>query len=732
MRNILVTLFALPVLLYGQDSLNMTQVGGESYWGAALDVSVRDSVAYLATYESGLQIIDVSDPTRPTRIGSYDNHFYAWTLAVTAGYAYVVDLMTGVRIIDISDPHRPLEVTSIAIRAVDVAVADNYVFIAAHSDGLHIVDVSNPSQPEDVGFWTQSPYNASLVKLLGNFAYVVAEGFGFHIIDISVPSDPHTVGLFRDSGILDMCIQDDIAFVSETGGDLRIVSLSDLSNPSQIGFYDGPSSLGYSVKVHGDYAYLLDGRGDIDGMRVIDVSDPTLPTELGTYDDPGSAFSIELVGDLAFIADYSSGLRIVDISVHTSPVEIGFIDPPDFALAVSVDEHTVYIAHGGIYSVTQGGQTTLGMIHELQAIDISIPNQLVETGSRILGYCEPYGFNYSIAHSEEHAYITYKQCGLYIVDTSEPSDFVLDGYTGMEDSPREIVVRGQYAYLPTSEGLRVMDISNPASPSEVSYYQTSASTGGVFIKDSYAYLTEPTSGLNVLDISNLGAPTLAGYSQVPNAYEVVVIGHVACVNAESSGIVLIDVADPNSPFEIGRYDPPGFITTIATNGDYLAIASWSESGDLDSRMLRVLDISNPALPSEVGRHRLQGFPRGIVFHNSMIYVAETTYFSIYDVSAALTTPEHHNELSSEFSLHPIYPNPFNNTANIAFDLPREVTGRLVVYDVLGRMTITLFDGKLAAGSHSMQFYGNGLSSGTYFVRLETPAFSATRKATFLK
>ncbi len=111
-------------------------------------------------------------------------------------------------------------------------------------------------------------------------------------------------------------------------------------------------------------------------------------------------------------------------------------------------------------------------------------------------------------------------------------------------------------------------------------------------------------------------------------------------------------------------------------------------------------------------------------------MADGNYFGIYDVSAALTTPNNPNELPTQFSLHPIYPNPFNNTANIAFDLPREVTGRLVVYDALGRIANTLFDGKLAAGSHHMQFIGNYLSSGTYIVRLETPNFSATRRHGF--
>ncbi len=89
-------------------------------------------------------------------------------------------------------------------------------------------------------------------------------------------------------------------------------------------------------------------------------------------------------------------------------------------------------------------------------------------------------------------------------------------------------------------------------------------------------------------------------------------------------------------------------------------------------------------------------------------------------------------IARNFSLHPIYPNPFNNTANIRFDLPREVTGRLVVYDVLGREMKTLFDGRFTSGSHSLQLNADNFSSGTYFVRMETPTFSATQKAVLLK
>ncbi len=89
------------------------------------------------------------------------------------------------------------------------------------------------------------------------------------------------------------------------------------------------------------------------------------------------------------------------------------------------------------------------------------------------------------------------------------------------------------------------------------------------------------------------------------------------------------------------------------------------------------------------------------------------------------------ETPTEYVLN-IYPNPFNNTTNISFDVLRDMTGRLVVYDALGRVVQTLFDGELSAGTHLRQFDGGGLSSGVYFVKLESSELNVVQKAVLLK
>ncbi|MBI5059230.1 T9SS type A sorting domain-containing protein [candidate division KSB1 bacterium] len=94
--------------------------------------------------------------------------------------------------------------------------------------------------------------------------------------------------------------------------------------------------------------------------------------------------------------------------------------------------------------------------------------------------------------------------------------------------------------------------------------------------------------------------------------------------------------------------------------------------------------------------------------------------------------EDYRPLLADFALHPIFPNPFNNAASITLDLPRDVSGSVVVYDALGRMANTLYEGPLSAGRHALRFNANNMSSGCYFVRFESANYNAAQRAVLLK
>ncbi|MBX7043829.1 MAG: choice-of-anchor J domain-containing protein [Ignavibacteria bacterium] len=86
----------------------------------------------------------------------------------------------------------------------------------------------------------------------------------------------------------------------------------------------------------------------------------------------------------------------------------------------------------------------------------------------------------------------------------------------------------------------------------------------------------------------------------------------------------------------------------------------------------------------------------------------------------------------KFALGQNYPNPFNPTTKINFDLPVSSNVRLTVFNSLGQAVANLFEGYKTAGSYTASFNAGGLSSGTYFYRLETENFTETKKMQVVK
>jgi len=77
------------------------------------------------------------------------------------------------------------------------------------------------------------------------------------------------------------------------------------------------------------------------------------------------------------------------------------------------------------------------------------------------------------------------------------------------------------------------------------------------------------------------------------------------------------------------------------------------------------------------------------------------------------------ESSSGFLLHQNFPNPFNSTTNIKFQIFDEGNVRLTIYDILGKIISVPVNKYIMRGIHSIQLNTKELSSGIYFYRLET-------------
>jgi hypothetical protein len=89
-------------------------------------------------------------------------------------------------------------------------------------------------------------------------------------------------------------------------------------------------------------------------------------------------------------------------------------------------------------------------------------------------------------------------------------------------------------------------------------------------------------------------------------------------------------------------------------------------------------------------------------------------------------------LPNEYALENNYPNPFNPTTTINFQLPQDGHAELAIYNMVGQKVATLISGQVNAGYHSVTWEAATHPSGIYLYRLEAGDFMETRRMVLLK
>jgi hypothetical protein len=89
--------------------------------------------------------------------------------------------------------------------------------------------------------------------------------------------------------------------------------------------------------------------------------------------------------------------------------------------------------------------------------------------------------------------------------------------------------------------------------------------------------------------------------------------------------------------------------------------------------------------------------------------------------------ENENEMPSSFSLIQNFPNPFNPTTTIKYQIPELSFVTIKVYDVLGNEITTLVNEEKPIGIYTIEFDASNLPSGIYFYKLQSSNFTQTKK-----
>ena len=109
-----------------------------------------------------------------------------------------------------------------------------------------------------------------------------------------------------------------------------------------------------------------------------------------------------------------------------------------------------------------------------------------------------------------------------------------------------------------------------------------------------------------------------------------------------------------------------------------------------------------------------------------------TCISVFDPNMITESNESNIEIPSEYKLFNNYPNPFNPTTNIKYQITNNKFVTLKIYDVLGKEVKTLVNENKPAGVYEVTWDASSNSSGVYFYKITAGNFTETKRMLLIK
>ncbi len=533
------------------------------------------------------------------------------------------------------------------------------------------------------------------------YALLAVRYDGLSIIDLDGPS-LQEVGFVDGLGSFfgvddakDIKTYGHYAYLAHEFNDILVIDLSDPTNPDDVAQIDarpGPGDDGsHNILIEGDYLYVVGGRSP-GGLRIFDLGvSPTSPPLIGEIaGEFGNTYyhDLDIVGDLAYAAAiYDEGIDVLDLSDRTDPEVITtIIYPASYQGAHNVcatpDGQTIFVGD----EIGSGPWTRAFDVSDLN--DPEMISELIVDANRPVHNCYVEGDLLYVAH-----------------------------YT---------------------LGLQVFDVSNPANPDVVAFYDTytGSSTGFSGAWTAYPYL--PSGRIIISDLQGglfmVRADVGIGLSA----------SSVGSLNVAPGGSVDFDYTITNNDNAATSGDL--FFTakrneTVVAQGVIMSgtlPAGQSVSGTYTQQVPANAPAGVYTYELHVGRSpsiktNTSAFPLTVV--GSGVAGSEVDW-SIADAtpwtSTATPDPIVASKATPTATIE-AYPNPFSEATTLRFSLDEAAPDvRLAVYDVLGREVAVLVDGELDAGMHEVVLDGRDLPNGAYAYRLNVAGTVQTGSLTLLR
>lgn len=389
------------------------------------------------------------------------------------------------------------------------------------------------------------------------------------------------------------------------------------------------------------------------------------------------------------------------------------------------------------------------------------------------------------------------QSGFYIFSLSDPDHpELLSLYDGNDDFMETLYIRGQYAYIGGVYGMKILDISNPANVQMINVISgvMAPFTGSFY--DHYFYtfsnFAPDPSSFNVIDLADMNDPqlnpiTLPAEIDLEHVYGMEVAGNYLYVldsNLHGGGVNYIgglkvfDLSDPLNPQWVNTINPDPLLClrSMDKKGDILYITGNNLTIAADQYRIWSVDISDPTNPVILDTYS-SDINHGITdikVTDQYLFAPDLSVFDISDPQQInlISQQVEPTQISYNFSLfngfyvqntinginlyrcgylnnqeipeqyRPMYdlknyPNPFNPSTSIYFQLNHKGHVSLSVYNIRGQKVRTLQEGEMSEGQHRIIWDGcnenhQNMASGVYFYRMIFDNNIETKKMMLIK
>jgi hypothetical protein len=309
------------------------------------EVHIENDRMYVAHGTAGFHTVDVSDPANPNKLGEYGQFGELEVMALENDTLYTAEDMEGISIAAVNESGGLTNIGYYPLQKYfdDIAVQNAYIYAIAAGSDLWIIDATDPTSPTLV---TQLSLSLSThlhqIVVDGDYAYVIGNP-ALHIIDIADPQNSSIVAEWGNGGEF-IDTKGDYAFIGIGSGLVQVVDVSSAISPTLVNIIPMTNEI-EALTVVDDYLYVAElGTG----IRIIDVSDVMNPWQIGLYpfDIQNLYFTndrIRVVGSYLFFS-YHNLVSMIDISMPSNPLLVSEFSLRDGPKDIIVDESRVFAA----------------------------------------------------------------------------------------------------------------------------------------------------------------------------------------------------------------------------------------------------------------------------------------------------------------------------------------------------------------------------------------------------